>query len=61
MAGVPVHVVSRRVGHADVQTTLELYAHVTEDAGMQSVAQWREFTAGWSAVAMAGGQSGPCS
>jgi site-specific recombinase XerD len=61
MAGVPVHVVSRRVGHADVQTTLELYAHVTEDAGMRSVAEWRAFAAGWRAVAMAGGQSGPCS
>ena len=30
LAGVPVHVVSRRLGHADVQTTLETYAHVTE-------------------------------
>jgi integrase len=44
---VPVHVVSRRLGHADVQTTLELYAHVTEDADMRSVAEWRAFTAGW--------------
>src|SRR6266446_10426265 len=35
MAGVPVHVVSRRLGHGDVQTTLELYAHVTEDADMR--------------------------
>ena len=54
MAGVPVHVVSRRLGHADVQTTLELYAHVTEDADMRSVAEWRAFTAGWRAVAAAG-------
>ena len=50
MAGVPVHVVSRRVGHADVQTTLELYAHVSEDADMRSVAEWRAFTAGWRTV-----------
>ncbi len=57
MAGVPVHVVSRRLGHADVQTTLELYAHVTEDAGMRPVAEWRAFTAGWRAAA--GGQDGP--
>jgi site-specific recombinase XerD len=57
MAGVPVHVVSRRLGHADVQTTLELYAHVTEDADMRSVAEWRTFTAGWRAAA--GGQDGP--
>ena len=57
MAGVPVHVVSRRLGHADVQTTLELYAHVTEDAGMRLVAGWRAFTAGWRAAV--GGQNGP--
>jgi integrase len=50
MAGVPVHVVSRRVGHAGVQTTLELYAHVSEDADMRSVAEWRAFTAGWRTV-----------
>ena len=56
MAGVPVHVVSRRVGHADVQTTLELYAHVTEDADLRSVAAWREFTAGWPAVTGSGGK-----
>jgi len=54
MAGVPVHVVSRRLGHADVQTTLDLYAHVTEDAGMRSVAEWRAFTAGWRAVPVTG-------
>jgi len=56
LAGVPVHVVSRRLGHADVQTTLELYAHVTEDADMRAVAEWRAFTAGWRAAA--GGQDG---
>ncbi len=60
MAGVPVHVVSRRLGHADVQTTLELYAHVTEDADMRSVAEWRAFTAGWRAVSVAGAQAGRC-
>jgi site-specific recombinase XerD len=47
LSGVPVHVVSRRLGHADVQTTLNLYAHVTEDAEMRSAAQWKAFTAGW--------------
>lgn len=60
MAGVPVHVVSRRLGHADVQTTLELYAHVTEDADMRSVAEWRAFTAGWRAVSVAGEQVRRC-
>jgi integrase len=47
LAGVPVHVVSRRLGHAGVQTTLNLYAHVTEDADMRAVAEWKTFTAGW--------------
>ena len=60
MAGVPVHVVSRRLGHADVQTTLELYAHVTEEADMRSVAEWQAFTAGWRAVAATGEQAGRC-
>jgi len=26
-AGVPVHVVSKRLGHKSVKTTLEIYAH----------------------------------
>jgi integrase len=47
LSGVPVHVVSRRLGHADVQTTLNAYAHVSEDAEMRSVAQWKAFVAGW--------------
>ena len=50
LAGVPVHVVSRRLGHADVQTTLNLYAHVTEEADMRAVAEWKSFSAGWRAV-----------
>ena len=47
LAGTPVHVVSRRLGHADVQTTLDLYAHVTDDAALRAVADWRSYTAGW--------------
>jgi integrase len=47
LSGVPVHVVSRRLGHVDVQTTLNTYAHVTEDAERRTVAQWKAFTAGW--------------
>jgi site-specific recombinase XerD len=30
LAGVPVHVVSRRLGHADVQTTLNIYGNPRE-------------------------------
>jgi site-specific recombinase XerD len=51
LSGVPVHVVSRRLGHADVQTTLQLYAQVTEDADRQAATQWQAFTAGWRAEA----------
>jgi integrase len=47
LSGVPVHVVSRRLGHCDVQTTLNTYAHVTEDAEMRAVADWKRFTTGW--------------
>jgi len=47
LSGTPVHVVSRRLGHADVQTTLNTYAHVTEDAALRAVADWAKVTAGW--------------
>ena len=30
LAGVPLHVVSRRLGHADVQTTMDLYGNPRE-------------------------------
>jgi integrase len=61
LSGVPVHVVSRRLGHADVQTTLNTYAHVTEDAEMRAVADWQAFTAGWRPGVSGAGQTGPCS
>ena len=32
LAGTPLHVVSRRLGHRDVQTTTTTYGHVTDDA-----------------------------
>lgn len=47
LSGTPVHVVSRRLGHADIQTTLNTYAHVSEDAEMRALADWKAFTAGW--------------
>ncbi len=61
LSGVPVHVVSRRLGHADVQTTLNTYAHVTEDAEMRAAADWRAFTAGWRTGVPGAGETGPCS
>jgi len=47
LAGVPEHVVSRRLGHADIQTTMDLYGWVTEDAEMRAAAEWRHFAEGW--------------
>jgi len=47
LSGVPPHVVSRRLGHGDVQTTLNLYAWVTEDAELRAVADWRAITERW--------------
>jgi integrase len=62
LSGVPVHVVSRRLGHADVQTTLNSYAHVTEDAEMRALADWKAFTTGWRIDTPAGAeQDGACS
>jgi integrase len=61
LSGVPVHVVSRRLGHADVQTTLNIYAHVTEDAELRAAADWKAFTASWRSTDLTAGQIGPCS
>lgn len=41
LVGVPAHVVSRRLGHRSVQTTLDIYGHVTEDAELAALANWR--------------------
>ncbi len=47
LAGVPEHVVSRRLGHADIQTTLNLYGHVTEDAELRTCADWQAVIDVW--------------
>jgi site-specific recombinase XerD len=47
LAGVSEHVVMRRLGHADIQTTIDLYGWVTEDAELRAVAGWRGFCEGW--------------
>jgi hypothetical protein len=44
-----------------VQTTLNVYAHVTEDAEMRTVAQWRAFTAGWPDATREATPVGSCS
>ena len=37
----------RRLGHADIQTTIDLYGWVTEDAELRAVAGWQGFCEGW--------------
>lgn len=48
LAGCPPHVVMRRLGHADLHTTLEHYGWVTEDAELRAIADWSAYTAGWA-------------
>lgn len=50
LAGLPPHVVMRRLGHLDVQTTLSTYGWVTEDAQMRTIAQWKSYVAGWKGL-----------
>jgi site-specific recombinase XerD len=50
LSGAPPHVVMRRLGHADIQTTLSTYGWVTEDAEMRTLAQWRSYVAGWKGL-----------
>ncbi|WP_433264766.1 tyrosine-type recombinase/integrase [Actinosynnema sp. CS-041913] len=51
LAGVPEHVVQRRLGHSDFHTLMATYAHVTEDAAMRAAADWKTLVARWGAVA----------
>ncbi|WP_371830282.1 tyrosine-type recombinase/integrase [Rhodococcoides kroppenstedtii] len=43
LAGTPVWVVSRRLGHAHVQTTLDLYGWVREDEALRAAANWAAY------------------
>ena len=47
LAGVSEWVVSRRLGHAHVQTTLDLYGWVREDEALRAAANWKTYTSGW--------------
>lgn len=47
LSGCPPHVVMRRLGHLDVQTTLSVYGWVTEDAELRAVADWKKYAQGW--------------
>ena len=47
LSGVPEHVVSRRLGHADIQTTQNIYGWVSEEAEQRTVAEWKALTGHW--------------
>lgn len=47
LAGTPQWVVARRLGHAHVQTTLDLYGWVREDEALRAAANWQSYVAGW--------------
>jgi integrase len=59
LAGTPDWVVSRRLGHAHVQTTLDLYGWVGEDAGLQAAANWSRYVTGWGVELAADGAGLP--
>ena len=47
LAGTPDWVVSRRLGHAHVQTTLDLYGWVREDEALRAAVNWQAYAAAW--------------
>ncbi len=47
LGGTPDWVVSRRLGHAHVQTTLDLYGWVGEDEALRTAANWKKLAEGW--------------
>jgi integrase len=50
MSGAPLPLVQQRMGHADVQTTINTYGWVTEDAALRALAGWQSFAGGWNAA-----------
>jgi integrase len=47
LAGTPEWVVSRRLGHAHVQTTLDIYGWVREDEALRAAANWKSYASTW--------------
>jgi integrase len=47
LAGTPEWVVSRRLGHAHVQTTLDLYGWVRDDEALRAAANWATYASSW--------------
>ena len=50
LAGTPEWVVSRRLGHAHVQTTLDLYGWVREDEELRAAANWASYASSWNVL-----------
>lgn len=48
LAGTPEWVVSRRLGHAHVQTTLDFYGWVRDDEALRAAANWQAYASGWA-------------
>ena len=44
-SGVPVPVVSQRLGHSSVRTTLDIYSHALAGADDEVVRKWEEYQA----------------
>lgn len=42
--GTPFHVVQRRLGHADVQTTLNTYGWVDQEAELKALTTWKTYS-----------------
>ena len=47
LAGTPEWVVARRLGHAHVQTTLDLYGWVRGDEALRAAVNWASYVSGW--------------
>lgn len=47
LSGVDMHVVSRRLGHQSIQTTIDTYGWVTEDAELRALAGWDGHITEW--------------
>ena len=47
LAGTAEWVVSRRLGHAHVQTTLDIYGWVREDEALRAAANWKSYASAW--------------
>jgi integrase len=47
LAGTAEWVVSRRLGHAHVQTTLDIYGWVREDEALRAAANWKTYASSW--------------